>query len=168
MSSEHHDYSEIYTPSREVSGQGWAESMSGSSSVRTGSGDSGLSGGSHCINQVPGMVPPPPPIHKYPSWEDRIYQVASQDVVLGAQIDCRNNNSLGSHQLVPGGYGADINVPVYATVKGVMPCLEIPALFSRSLYRERVRSEPCPSPATPPTPPTGRRSWVRLEVTRAP
>ena len=129
MSDEHHDYSEIYTPTREVSGLAWAgpgdrpESMSGSSSVRTGSGDSGVSGGSHCINQG---VAPPPPIHKYPSWEDRIYQVASHglsqtsDVVLGAQIDSRNNNSLPSHQhLAPGGYGADINVPVYATVKGV-------------------------------------------------
>ena len=58
MSDEHHDYSEIYTPTREVSGLGWAgpgdrpESMSGSSSVRTGSGDSGVSGGSHCVNQV--------------------------------------------------------------------------------------------------------------------
>ena len=133
MSDEHHDYSEIYTPSREVSGLAWAgasdrpESMSGSSSVRTGSGDSGLSGGSHCLN--PGPLPPPPPIHKYPSWEDRIYQVASHglsqtsEVVLGAQIDSRNNNNNSlppSHQhLAPGGYGADINVPVYATVKGV-------------------------------------------------
>ena len=76
--------------------------------------------------QVPHIVPPPPPIHKYPSWEDRIYQAAShglahsRDVVLGDQIDCRNNNSLGQHNTTPGGYGADINVPVYATVKGVM------------------------------------------------
>ena len=54
MSDEHNDYSEIYTPTREHSGVGcWGpESMSGSSSVRTGSGDSGVSGGSHSLNQV--------------------------------------------------------------------------------------------------------------------
>ena len=65
MSDEHHDYSEIYTPTREQSEAGWSqdglkaslrasgpESMSGSSSIRTGSGDSGVSGGSHSINQV--------------------------------------------------------------------------------------------------------------------
>ena len=65
---------------------------------------------------------PPPPIHKYPSWEDRIYQIASggikassSDIVIGAQIDSRNNNL---HQATSG-YGPDIKVPVYATVKGV-------------------------------------------------
>ena len=42
----------------------------------------------------------------------------SCDVVIGAQIDSRNNNNL-PHQNMSGGYGADINVPVYATVKGV-------------------------------------------------
>jgi len=126
MSNESHDYSEIYTPSKEqtswdhemtsVTASG-PESMSGSSSVRTGSGDSGLSGGNCAVKA------PPPPIHKYPSWEDRIYQVASDgiktssDIVIGAQIDSRNNNNLLHGQLA-GGYGTDINVPVYATVKG--------------------------------------------------
>ena len=58
MSNESHDYSEIYTPSKEqtswdhemtsVTASG-PESMSGSSSVRTGSGDSGLSGGNCAV-----------------------------------------------------------------------------------------------------------------------
>ena len=58
MSNESHDYSEIYTPSKEqtswdhemtsVTASG-PESMSGSSSVRTGSGDSGLSGGNSTV-----------------------------------------------------------------------------------------------------------------------
>ena len=38
--------------------------------------------------------------------------------MIGAQIDSRNNNNLPHGQLA-GGYGTDINVPVYATVKGV-------------------------------------------------
>ena len=61
--------------------------------------------------------PPPRPIHRYPSWEDRIYQVASEgmrDATGGGdQIDSKNNNAAEN------GYGSDINVPVYATVKGV-------------------------------------------------
>ena len=41
--------------------------------------------------------------------------------MIGAepQIDCRNNNNL-PHQVLSGGYGTDINIPVYATVKGVL------------------------------------------------
>jgi hypothetical protein len=91
MSNENHDYAEIYTPSQEEPAV-WAppqvaaplpiaapckppsqERMSASSSAatRTGSGDSGLSGPS----QAATPAAPPPPLHKYPSWEDRIYQV---------------------------------------------------------------------------------------------
>ena len=81
------------------------------------------------------MQAPPPPIHKYPSWEDRIYQVASDgiktssDIVIGAQIDSRNNNNLPHGQLA-GGYGTDINVPVYATVKGVSEIEQLVVGFS--------------------------------------
>jgi len=120
MSHELHDYAEIYTPSREepASWIGPQERMSASSSAhttRTASGDSELSSSAgHSMGQAP-----PPPIHKYPSWEDRIYQVASdglkaKDIVLGAQIDLSNNNMENCGP----GYGTDINVPVYATVKG--------------------------------------------------
>ena len=61
-------------------------------------------------------LPPPRPLHRYPSWENRIYQVASEGmkdaITTGAEadpIDTTNNNS----------YRSDINIPVYATVKGV-------------------------------------------------
>ena len=86
--------------------------MSGSSSIRTGSGDSGVSRGSQSFSQ------PPPPCHKYPSWEEKLYQVASDGLsVIGATIDGSNNNYESPHYT--SGYGPDINVPVYATVKGV-------------------------------------------------
>ena len=126
MSDEHHDYSEIYTPSNEdpAAGAKWEDmetghtSMSGSAG-RTGSGDSGLISAS-------GPRPPVPPIHRCPSWEDRIYQVATDglptvdgSVVLGAHIDSRNNNGTPARTPIRGGYGCDISVPVYATVKGV-------------------------------------------------
>ena len=70
-----------------------------------------------------GQPPPPPlPIHRYPSWEDRIYQVASEGMKdatgdLPVIVDSKNNN--GDCSQLRAGYGSDINVPVYATVKGV-------------------------------------------------
>ena len=79
--------------------------------------------------------PPPPPMHRYPSWEDRIYQVASEGMkdvstASGDQIDSKNNNgeaaaASGNAGLAEtdlkgaGAYGSEVNVPVYATVKGV-------------------------------------------------
>ena len=47
-----------------------------------------------------------------------VLQVASDGLsVIGAEIDSSNNNA-ASYQL-SSGYGHDVNVPVYATVKGV-------------------------------------------------
>ncbi len=60
--------------------------------------------------------PPPPPMHRYPSWENRIYQVASEGIqeLDSARFgDSKNNNG-------ESGFGSDINVPVYATVQGVI------------------------------------------------
>ena len=83
---------------------------------RAGSGDSGAVVTAH-------PPPPPPPVHRYPSWEDRIYRIANEgicdEVVFGGS-DSRNNN--GESRLSAnfgGGFGEDISVPVYATIKGV-------------------------------------------------
>ena len=150
MSDELHDYSEIYTPSNEerIGAWGDTESMSAESSGgRTGSGDSGLTGLSstgtdvgggqahhhHQLSSSCSSKPPPPPLHRYPSWEDRIYQVASDGFPKSQQesheakgscvdgaADCRNNNpNRNSASLCGNGYGNDVSIPVYATVKGV-------------------------------------------------
>ncbi|XP_040581773.1 uncharacterized protein CG43867 isoform X4 [Lepeophtheirus salmonis] len=109
MSEENHDYSEIYTPSNEEKvPRAWVDSTCteisdetpSSSGGRTGSGDSGLTGLS---------LPPPRPLHRFPSWEDRIYQVASEGLTV---------NSEAKMNFQRGAFGCDINVPVYATVKG--------------------------------------------------
>ncbi len=143
MSDEVHDYSEIYTPSAEEAAGGLglgssasisAEDSSRSFGARTGSGDSGLTGLSGISGVTPvggrgsivSQPPPPPPLHRYPSWENRIYQVASEGM-RDVQIDSKNNNnglaedSRSSFRDLGGlgGFGSDINVPVYATVKGV-------------------------------------------------
>lgn len=145
MSDELHDYSEIYTPSNEEDKVGaWpdAESMSTaeSSGGRTGSGDSGLTGLSGGTGtDVDQERPPPRPLHRYPSWENRIYEVAKEGV-SGDQIDnTRNNNENRNSALLSGGYGDEINVPVYASLKGVsldssLKCLMI-ILRNETLFR---------------------------------
>lgn len=49
-----HDYAEIYTPSRE--GMNWAQSAQG-------------------------PRPPTPPLHRFPSWEAKIYQVKDRFIL---------------------------------------------------------------------------------------
>ncbi|XP_017775898.1 PREDICTED: uncharacterized protein CG43867 isoform X3 [Nicrophorus vespilloides] len=53
---------------------------------------------------------PTPPLHRFPSWEDRIYQVAAGGLTLTGTTP----SDMGPEQA---GY-QDIPVPVYATVKG--------------------------------------------------
>ncbi|XP_060531938.1 uncharacterized protein CG43867 isoform X3 [Cylas formicarius] len=53
---------------------------------------------------------PTPPLHRFPSWEDRIYQVAADGLTLTGTTP----SDIGPEQA---GY-QDIPVPVYATVKG--------------------------------------------------
>lgn len=82
-----HDYAEIYTPSREKNAPNW---------------------------EVLPPKPPTPPLHRFPSWESRIYQVANEGLATSTlQTDSTNNN----HNPPSQGY-CEISVPVYATVKG--------------------------------------------------
>ncbi|XP_015593991.1 uncharacterized protein CG43867 isoform X3 [Cephus cinctus] len=102
-----HDYAEIYTPSRE--GINWTQA-----------------GGQ-------GPRPPTPPLHRFPSWEAKIYQVADGGLGIGPRTNeesapstTTNTTSSSKHSHATGhnltahnsqGY-CDISVPVYATVKG--------------------------------------------------
>ncbi|XP_070524323.1 uncharacterized protein CG43867 isoform X2 [Cardiocondyla obscurior] len=102
-----HDYAEIYTPSRE--GMNWLQV-----------------GGQ-------GPRPPTPPLHRFPSWEAKIYQVADGGLGIGpstneesAPSTMTTTTSSSKHSQATGhnltahnsqGY-CDISVPVYATVKG--------------------------------------------------
>ncbi|KOC70571.1 Uncharacterized protein WH47_03587 [Habropoda laboriosa] len=101
-----HDYAEIYTPSRE--GMNWTQNAQG-------------------------PRPPTPPLHRFPSWEAKIYQVADGGLGIGpptneesAPSTMTNTTSSSKHSQATGhnltahnsqGY-CDISVPVYATVKG--------------------------------------------------
>ncbi|XP_066982425.1 uncharacterized protein CG43867 isoform X7 [Macrobrachium rosenbergii] len=88
---EGHDYSEIYTPSRDNTH--WPGE-----------------------DETNGEKPPTPPLHRFPSWESRIYQVAQEGLSgagVAATADSRNRvrtSGLGSYP--------EIHVPVYAAVKG--------------------------------------------------
>ncbi|XP_076065828.1 uncharacterized protein CG43867 isoform X3 [Oratosquilla oratoria] len=97
---EGHDYSEIYTPSRDQGNaiMGWTCDREG----KPGEGDK----------------PPTPPLHRFPSWESRIYQVAQEGLVGaggGGGADAGEGNKVIGSSL--GSY-PEIHVPVYAAVKG--------------------------------------------------
>lgn len=106
-----HDYAEIYTPSVEKT-PSWMKTLAsyGSSSPTSTSAD------------YVTAKPPTPPLHRFPSWEAKIYEVA-KDGLAGDDSDSQdqdlsNIDSLPRTQgAVIGGY-CNINVPVYATVKG--------------------------------------------------
>ena len=136
-----HDYAEIYTPSREkapawlkagsnIIGVGVGNLQSGGSSTTTtatNTSESALEG-----TGIP--RPPTPPLHRFPSWEAKIYQVAN-DGLAGEDGDSQDPDSSSavlqqssgpalqtvvatrSQATVSDGY-CDISVPVYATVKG--------------------------------------------------
>lgn len=87
-----HDYAEIYTPSVEKT-QDWLT-------------DSGFK--------------PTPPMHRYPSWEAKIYQVAKEGLT-GSEGDTSLHSTDSASKQEPRSQVTsycDINVPVYATVKG--------------------------------------------------
>lgn len=119
-----HDYAEIYTPSRENQPV-WLK-------------ESGPSSGDVSSTFIPDVekidrnVPraPTPPLHRFPSWEAKIYQVANDGLTSGDNTNGKDRNSCNPlddskdssgkrvQRTASGGY-CDINVPVYATVKGV-------------------------------------------------
>lgn len=108
-----HDYAEIYTPSVEKA-PSWMKTLAsyGSSSPTSTSAD------------YVTAKPPTPPLHRFPSWEAKIYEVAKEGLAgddsdsQDQDITSNNIDSLPRAQgAVIGGY-CDINVPVYATVKG--------------------------------------------------
>lgn len=120
-----HDYAEIYTPSREKAPT-WLKSgpPSGGSSTTT----------SDSVAELGTPRPPTPPLHRFPSWEAKIYQVANDGLAPGD--DSQDQDSLRmqtsrAQQTASGGY-CDISVPVYATVKGVSLPFNCTALSAKS------------------------------------
>ncbi|XP_074111374.1 uncharacterized protein CG43867 isoform X3 [Cotesia typhae] len=105
-----HDYAEIYTPSREDIN--WANQSGKTSAPR----------------------PPTPPLHRFPSWEAKIYQVADGGLGIGPStnedtsgVPSSTSNTTSSKYSHTAGHNltthnsqgyCDISVPVYATVKG--------------------------------------------------
>ncbi|KAJ1528437.1 hypothetical protein ONE63_006849 [Megalurothrips usitatus] len=98
-----HDYAEIYTPSRER--HPWVSAADGSTS-------------SGSVSELSTPKPPTPPLHRFPSWESRIYQVAAEGLQVNSSCSHPNStDSTNNNSKIPSGY-CDISVPVYATVKG--------------------------------------------------
>ncbi|XP_054260935.1 uncharacterized protein CG43867 isoform X1 [Macrosteles quadrilineatus] len=58
--------------------------------------------------------PPTPPLHRFPSWESRIYQVANEGLAAATSQSAMETSG---HHSAAQGY-KEISVPVFATVKG--------------------------------------------------
>ncbi|KAL0828956.1 hypothetical protein ABMA28_003848 [Loxostege sticticalis] len=105
-----HDYAEIYTPSRERT-PAWQGAVN---VVVQGNSRGGSSTGDSSTSEQP--RPPTPPLHRFPSWEAKIYQVADDGLQQSVEGELspppcpRPMHESTSYQ--------DISVPVYATVKG--------------------------------------------------
>ncbi|XP_053608641.1 uncharacterized protein CG43867 isoform X3 [Plodia interpunctella] len=126
-----HDYAEIYTPSRErtpawatgavsvvVQGQGQGQGQGPGQGQGQGQGQGrsrgGSSTGDSCADDAP--RPPTPPLHRFPSWEAKIYQVA--DDGLQQSVEEELSPPPCPRPLPDSTSYQDISVPVYATVKG--------------------------------------------------
>ncbi|GLV35231.1 uncharacterized protein CBL_01620 [Carabus blaptoides fortunei] len=113
-----HDYAEIYTPSREKAPWLRDPSHCDGSTSSTNSGS--------MSEIVPIAKPPTPPLHRFPSWEAKIYQVANDGLQIAGHTVVENHEQqngaaiTGANRIQhtsSSGY-CDISVPVYATVKG--------------------------------------------------
>ncbi|CAG2107228.1 unnamed protein product [Medioppia subpectinata] len=99
--NEVHDYSDIYTPTNETKTS---------------------------LNHFESNVrPPTPPLHRCPSWESRIYRIASTGIPSASSANSTPNHSIRqllkasnhcTQQLSPKTILNEYNVPVFATIKG--------------------------------------------------
>lgn len=134
-----HDYAEIYTPSKE------RVPWNGSAAIPMSTARHSISHPGSLVGSVgddyhDDSKPPTPPLHRFPSWESRIYQAAAEGFSVTEQppslplqvhqIHPNHNVQPHQQQLQPRTHthrlsatGSvcyhDISIPVYATVKGV-------------------------------------------------
>lgn len=66
--------------------------------------------------------PPTPPLHRFPSWESRIYRVANEGLSNSAPPYSELSSHLPQSVSFTGSGYYDVSCPVYATVKGVSEC----------------------------------------------
>lgn len=78
ISSEVHDYAEIYTPNKERLPWTNGSVPISTSSARHSSSHPGSLAGSVGDDYHDDSKPPTPPLHRFPSWESRIYQAAAE------------------------------------------------------------------------------------------
>lgn len=121
-----HDYAEIYTPSRERIPIWMTAATTTTTKGPSSLGDSSTTTTSESVqNDLMTPRPPTPPLHRFPSWEAKIYQVANNGLAGGEQESNDRDSTVSTANVTTrqqatasGGY-CDISVPVYATVKGV-------------------------------------------------
>ncbi|XP_041107363.1 pleckstrin homology domain-containing family H member 2 [Polyodon spathula] len=84
-----------------------------------------LEGGAELLGRAQGSKPPTPPLHRFPSWESRIYAVAKSGIRLSeatcSELANKSSGSLSSYS-TSGLYTSliykNMTTPVYTTLKG--------------------------------------------------
>uniref|UniRef100_A0A8C7RUL4 Pleckstrin homology, MyTH4 and FERM domain containing H2 n=1 Tax=Oncorhynchus mykiss TaxID=8022 RepID=A0A8C7RUL4_ONCMY len=72
---------------------------------------------------VPGSKPPTPPLHRFPSWESRIYAVAKSGIRLSETSYPSLQSSYPAFVLYTSLIYKNMTTPVYTTLKGVGVCM---------------------------------------------
>ncbi|KAF7710663.1 pleckstrin homology domain-containing family H member 2 [Silurus meridionalis] len=103
---------------------------------------------SDAVVPLPGNKPPTPPLHRFPSWESRIYAVAKSGIRL-SETSCTDVANKDSSQ--PSSYPAfmlytsliyrNMNTPVYTTFKGRVALLSSSQLSEESSTSEEEDGE---------------------------
>ncbi|KAB5581919.1 hypothetical protein PHYPO_G00181110 [Pangasianodon hypophthalmus] len=103
---------------------------------------------------LPGNKPPTPPLHRFPSWESRIYDVAKSGIRLSetsctdvANKDSSHPSSYSAFMLYTSLIYKNMNTPVYTTVKGRVALLSSTQFSEESSTSEEEEegSEECHS-----------------------
>ncbi|KAK3554792.1 hypothetical protein QTP70_033487, partial [Hemibagrus guttatus] len=103
--------------------------------------------------QLPGNKPPTPPLHRFPSWESRIYAVAKSGIRLSetsctdvANKDSSHPSSYPAFMLYTSLIYRNMNTPVYTTIKGRVALLSSTQFSEESSTSEEEEgSEECHS-----------------------
>uniref|UniRef100_A0A4W5M436 Pleckstrin homology, MyTH4 and FERM domain containing H2 n=1 Tax=Hucho hucho TaxID=62062 RepID=A0A4W5M436_9TELE len=94
---------------------------------------------------VPGSKPPTPPLHRFPSWESRIYAVAKSGIRLSETSYPSLQSSYPAFVLYTSLIYKNMTTPVYTTLKGKATLLSSSPFSEESCSSEESSTSKCSS-----------------------